>query len=147
MLVAQSCLSLCDPVGCSRPGSFVHGILQARILKCFAISFSRGSSWPRNRTRVSCITGRFFIIWAIGKPIYLEVPDSFVCTDILLHIKALSPPGFFWSFDSNYFLYFRIPQNMWLEIGTLFCFPLYFWFIIFEKFLFSHSVAFWVGRR
>ena len=49
---------------CSLPGSSVHGILQARILEWVAISFSRGSSWPRDRTPVSCIAGRFFTIWA-----------------------------------------------------------------------------------
>ena len=42
--VTQSCLTLCDPVVCSLPGSSVHGILQARILEWVAISFSRGSS-------------------------------------------------------------------------------------------------------
>ena len=41
MLVAQSCLTLCDPKGCSLPGSSVHGILQARTLEWVAISFSR----------------------------------------------------------------------------------------------------------
>ena len=44
----------CDPVDCSPPGSSVHGISQARILEWVASSFSRGSSRPRNRTRVSC---------------------------------------------------------------------------------------------
>ena len=44
--VAQSCLTLCDPMDCSPPGSSVHGILQARILEWVAISFSRGSSQP-----------------------------------------------------------------------------------------------------
>ena len=42
--VAQSCLTPCNPVDCSLPGSSIHGILQARVLECFAISFSRGSS-------------------------------------------------------------------------------------------------------
>ena len=41
----------------------VHGILQARILKWVAILFARGSSRPKNRTRVSCIAGRFCTIW------------------------------------------------------------------------------------
>ena len=45
--VTQSCPTLCDPMDCCPPGSSVHGILQARILECVAISFSRGSSWPR----------------------------------------------------------------------------------------------------
>ena len=44
--VAQSCLTLRDPVDCSPPGSSVHGILQARVLEWVAISFSRGSSQP-----------------------------------------------------------------------------------------------------
>ena len=43
-LVAQSCPTLCDPVGCSPPGSSVHGVLQARILEWVAFPFSRGSS-------------------------------------------------------------------------------------------------------
>ena len=42
-LVTQSCLTLCDSMDCSPPGSFVHGILQARILEGVVISFSRGS--------------------------------------------------------------------------------------------------------
>ena len=62
--VAQSCPTLCDPLDCSPPGSSVHGILQARILEWAAISFSRGSSWPRHRTQVSCIAGRRFNLWA-----------------------------------------------------------------------------------
>ena len=45
-------------------GSSVHGIFQARVLEWIAISFSRGSSPPRNRTRVSLIAGRHFTIWA-----------------------------------------------------------------------------------
>ena len=58
--VVQSCLTLCNPVDCSLPGSSIHGILQARILELVAISFSRGSSQPRDRTQVSCIAGRRF---------------------------------------------------------------------------------------
>ena len=60
MLVAQLCLTLHDPMDYSQPGSSVHGILQARILECVAIPFSRGSSWLRDWTQVSCIVGRFF---------------------------------------------------------------------------------------
>ena len=43
-LVTESCLTLCDPMDCSSPGSSVHGISQARILEWAAVSFSRGSS-------------------------------------------------------------------------------------------------------
>ena len=60
-------ITLCDPMDCSPPGSSVHGILQA-ILKWIAILFSRGSSQPRDQTRVSCIAERFFTIWPSGKP-------------------------------------------------------------------------------
>ena len=49
---------------CSLSGSSVHGIFQARVLEWIAISFSRGSSWARNRTWVSCIAGRCFTVWA-----------------------------------------------------------------------------------
>ena len=48
VLVAQSCLTLCDPMDYSPRGSFVHGILQARTLKFIAVPFSRGSSQPRD---------------------------------------------------------------------------------------------------
>ena len=60
VLVAQLCPTLCDPMDCSPPGSSVHGILQARILEWVAIPFSRGSSQPKDRTQVSCISGRYF---------------------------------------------------------------------------------------
>ena len=56
----QLCLSLCDPVYGSPPGSSVHGILQARILESMAVPSSRGSSQPRDLTHVSFVscTGR-----------------------------------------------------------------------------------------
>ena len=62
---------LCDPMDCSLPSSSVHGIFQARVLQWVAISFSRGSSWPRYQTQVSYIAGRHFTIWATREfPIY-----------------------------------------------------------------------------
>ena len=63
--VAQSCLTLCDPMDYSPPCSSVHGILQARILEWVAIPFSRGSSQPRGQTQVSCTAGKVFTVWAI----------------------------------------------------------------------------------
>ena len=62
--VAQSCPTLCDPMDCSLSGSSIHGIFQARILEWLAISFSRRSSRPRDRTQVFRIVGRRFTIWA-----------------------------------------------------------------------------------
>ena len=72
--VSKSCPTLCNPMNCSPPGSSVHGILQARILKWDAISFSWGSSHPRNRIQVLC-----FLQWQVvslllappGKPIHM----------------------------------------------------------------------------
>ena len=64
VLVAELCLTPWDPMGCSPPGFSVHVILQARILEWVAIPFSRGFSWPRDQTWVSCISGRFFTTWA-----------------------------------------------------------------------------------
>ena len=61
ILVARLCLTLCDPMDCSPPGSSVCGILQARILEWIAILFSRGSFQPEDCTQVSCVAGRFFI--------------------------------------------------------------------------------------
>ena len=55
---------LCDPIDCSLPGSSVHGIFQAIVLEWIAISFSRRSSQPRARTRVSHIVDRRFTVWA-----------------------------------------------------------------------------------
>ena len=59
-LIAQSCLTLCDRMDYSIPGSSIHGIFQARILEWVAISYSRGSSWSRDGTCISCIAGEFF---------------------------------------------------------------------------------------
>ena len=73
--VAQSCPTLCDPMDCSLPGFSVHGIFQARVLEWVAISFSRGSSWPRDWTQVSCIAGRRFTLWATREAqLYLQRP-------------------------------------------------------------------------
>ena len=61
-LVAESYLTLRDPTDCSLSGSSVCGILQARILEWVVMSFSRGSSQPRDRTQVSRIAGSFFMV-------------------------------------------------------------------------------------
>ena len=64
VLVAQSCLTLCDRMGYSLPGSFVHGILQARILE-----WSRGSFWPRNQTRSPALQADSLPSEPPGKPL------------------------------------------------------------------------------
>ena len=64
VLVTQLYPTVCDPMNFSLPGSSVLGILQAGMLEWVAIPFSRGSSWSRDWTQVSHITGRFFMVWA-----------------------------------------------------------------------------------
>ena len=75
---AQLCLTLCDPIDCkcSLPGSSVHGIFQVRILEWAAIFYSRGSSWPRDRTHVSYVfcTGRQVLYhWEVWEAITILV--------------------------------------------------------------------------
>ena len=64
VLATQSCLTLCDPIYDSPPGSSVHGILQARTLESVTMPSSRGSSQLRAWTYISCIAGVFFTFWA-----------------------------------------------------------------------------------
>ena len=93
--VAQSCPTLCDPVDCSLPGSSVHGILQARILEWVAISFSRGSSQPRDQSQVSRIAGRCFTLWLLSfKPTFRLSSFTFIkslfSSSLLSAIKVVS---------------------------------------------------------
>ena len=73
VFVAQLCLTLRNPMDWSLPGFPVHGISQARILEWVAISFSRGSSAPRDGIWVSCIVDRLFPIWATAFVFHLFV--------------------------------------------------------------------------
>ena len=88
VLVAQSYPTLCDPMDCSLPDAYVHGILQARILEWVAISFSRGTSKPRDWTRVSCITGRFFMVWATWEACWkkVKVLVTQLCPTLDIHL-------------------------------------------------------------
>ena len=73
--VVQLCLTLCKPMDGSPPGSSVHGIFQATILGQVAISSSRGSSWPRDQTHISCIS-------CTGRRIFFHTPPEdpvYVC--------------------------------------------------------------------
>ena len=58
----------------SLPGLSIHGIFQARVLEWVAISFSRGSSQPRDWTQVSCIAGRRFNLWATREALMSTLP-------------------------------------------------------------------------
>ena len=55
-MCAQSCPTFCNPIVWELPGSFLHGIFQARTVEWFAISYSRGSSQPRDQTHASCVS-------------------------------------------------------------------------------------------
>ena len=66
--VTKLCLTLCDPMDCGLPDSSIHGIHQARVLEWVAISYSRGSSWSWDWTRVSCIGRLILYHWAPRKP-------------------------------------------------------------------------------
>ena len=75
-MCAQSCLTLCDPMDCSPPGFFAHGIFQVRILEWIAISYFRGSSQPRDQTGISCISslaGGFFTVHTTLPPILVLI--------------------------------------------------------------------------
>ena len=91
----QSCLTLCDPMDCCPPGSSDHGLFQARIFEWFAISYSRGSSQPRNQTHISyisCIVGRVVYHWAIWEAhteSWWTEPRSFPIAYIDTHTHTL----------------------------------------------------------
>ena len=103
-VVAQSCLTLCESMGCSPQGSSVHGILQARILEWFAMPSSRGSSQPRDWSCVYGIAVRFFTTEPPGKPKCMCVCVC-VCMCMCAHVSVAqscpslwdpmdcSPPG------------------------------------------------------
>ena len=71
--VTQSCPTPGDPMDYILPNSSTHGIFQARILEWVVISFSRGSSWPRDWTLVSCTAGRLFTVWATREALSLLI--------------------------------------------------------------------------
>ena len=73
--VAQSRPTLFDPMDYSLRGSSIHGMFQARVLEWVAISFSRLSSWPRDRTPISHIAGRRFTVWASREALVSGVFD------------------------------------------------------------------------
>ena len=83
---AQSCSTLCDPMGCSPPGSSVHGIFQKRTLEWVAIFFFKGSSQPRDWTCVLCIFcigSSILYYWATTEVKYQEsyLSYGFIATD------------------------------------------------------------------
>ena len=93
VFVTHLCPSLCDHMDCSSPGSSVHGILQARILEWGAIPFSRGPSWPRDQTQVSCIAGRFFTVSATRETCLFILLRLIFCYAIFINHKLNHAPS------------------------------------------------------
>ena len=89
VLAAQSCLILCNAMNHSLPGNSLYGIFQARILDWDVISFSRGSSQPRDWNQVSCISGRFFAIWATREAPFLILDITLISPVMVNRLKHL----------------------------------------------------------
>ena len=85
-LVTKSSPTLCYPMYCSSSGSSVHGISQARILEGVAISFSRGSSWPRDRTCIFSLPGRYFTLEPPRKPTWSLLEKLFFSFSLSLSL-------------------------------------------------------------
>ena len=117
-------LDSCDPMDCSLLGSFLHGILQAKILEWVAISFSRGSFWPRNQPWVSCTAMRFFINWVTNyeKKISVSATQSTIGVyNRSLYSRLTQTPykGFLQAFFSlNYFKIYTICRQL-VEMSLL----------------------------
>ena len=93
---------------CSPPGSSIHGILQARILEWVAISFSRGSSWPRDRTQVSHIRGRCFNL----KSLLTTFPSLGAALDLTdLFLKSPSCHCYLYSYVLGSPLFFNVSHT------------------------------------
>ena len=118
--VTQSCPTLCNPMDCSLQGSSVYGIFQAIVLKWIAISFSRGSSQPRDRTRVSHIVDRRFTVWATREVIstlkfksvpvhYSQLMVKFTC------LYNLHPIFFFLGMP----LFLNLIYQLWIGLVSL----------------------------
>ena len=130
---AQSCLTLCDPMDCSPPGSSVHGIFLARILEWVAMSSSKESSRPRDQTCVSwdsCTAGRFFTAEPPGKPTVVLILGKYrsavakTFSSLLFFIRASVLLSFL--------------SSALVGILPLFLFPFYFIDGIFSILLLSH---------
>ena len=121
---------------CSLLSPSVHGIFQAILSEWVTISFSRGSSWPKDRTQVSCIVGRCFTVWAsilfsvVAVPTHVltnrvqEFPFLYILANIY-HLCSFSWRPSWWVWDDiSLWCWFTFPW--WLAILSIFscaCWP------------------------
>ena len=106
-------------MNCSRPGSSVHGILQARIIEWVAIPFSRASSPPRDWTQVSCVAGSFFTIWATREAqCSLRGPQHLQCYPSLC-LLFITEFKYFWKRREEGLRTLQIPQTQLQYEGSL----------------------------
>ena len=114
----------CDPMDCS-PSRLLCpvGFSQARILEWVAISFSRGSSWPRDRTQVSRISGRRFNLWATREALIVATFNFGECFSSALYHPLLTSLSFVYEPDRVLFKIFRVVLFQWLSYESDFSRP------------------------
>ena len=121
----------CDPMDCSPPGSSVCGIFQARIPKWVAISFSRGFSWLRDQTQVSCVAGGFLTTEPPQRPIcYVQTHKSdihthvyiSVCIYTYIHTYMIYYLSYVWNI---YIIYIYNIYILYLYIQYIYIFHIY----------------------
>ena len=107
----KPCLTLCDPMDCSPPGSTVHGIFQAIILEWVAISSSRRYSWPRDQTHVSYIGKQILYHWATWEDLdskYSVLKKTKINVLVLTSDHTITS----WTWQGNLFLDNSIGKNV-----------------------------------
>ena len=139
VLVAQSCPTLWNSMDYSPPGSFVHGILQARVLKWVAISFSRGSSWPRDQPCIFCVSyfGSWIYLWSLR--IYFAVVQLML--SLFYPVDCSSPASLSLTISQSSTKFMSVELVMPSNHLNLCC-PLLLWPLIFPNIrVFSNELA------
>ena len=111
--VAQPCPTLCDPMDCSLPSFSVHGVFQARILEWVSISFSRGSSPPRDQTRSPALQADALPSEPPEKPLcYIKKAAKSVLIQLCITPQCSCEENTFSSF---------FPMDCWSPLQPSFC--------------------------
>ena len=116
----QSCTSLCDPMDCSLPGSSVHGIFPERILELVAKSSLRGSSGPRDWTRIFCIACRFFTAeYNINSTLWYYATEFHLYIRKFIQTKTMKWTQFYWCLNNIFFQCFEKYTSWPMESSIL----------------------------